>query len=256
MVLTREERVMVQASINNERDFDKVADALIIQHPRIHLGERCQRTKGKGKDGIKSNDNFNIRRLQEKDKKNTRNGKLGASAHHADFTFAEHYGHNDSKVETADAYRAHDDSVNPGSEVGEEALDCEDDKKYDMFSSKITLDDVSIVEAAGLDAFALPADTWDNGLDPEVSAQLVQANVRAYLFFRKEKGKSKGKGKFPVRSSRLPSNDRCQQLRELREKLNSMLAVAKGGVSASERRSHPSLSRKRSSRHRLESHWF
>ena len=26
--LTREERVVVQASINNERDFDRVADAL------------------------------------------------------------------------------------------------------------------------------------------------------------------------------------------------------------------------------------
>ena len=37
--LTREERVMVQASIHNERDFHKVADALIIQHPRIHLRE-------------------------------------------------------------------------------------------------------------------------------------------------------------------------------------------------------------------------
>ena len=33
--LTREERVLVQASINDERDFDKVADALIIQHPQI-----------------------------------------------------------------------------------------------------------------------------------------------------------------------------------------------------------------------------
>ena len=30
--LTREERVMLQASRNNERDFDRVADALIIQH--------------------------------------------------------------------------------------------------------------------------------------------------------------------------------------------------------------------------------
>ena len=30
--LTREERVMVQASTDNERDFDRVADALIMQH--------------------------------------------------------------------------------------------------------------------------------------------------------------------------------------------------------------------------------
>ena len=47
-----------------------------------------------------------------------------------------------------------------------------------MFSSFITLDDASIFEAAELDAIALLADTWDNDLDPEVSAQLVQANVR------------------------------------------------------------------------------
>ena len=37
--LTREERVMVQASIVNERDFDRVAEVLIIQNPRIHLQE-------------------------------------------------------------------------------------------------------------------------------------------------------------------------------------------------------------------------
>ena len=95
--LTREERVMVQASINNEGDFDKVADALINQHPRIHLRESV------------------------------------ASPYYEDFTFAEDYGHNDSKVETADAYRARNDAVNPGSEVGEEVPNCEDDKKYDMF---------------------------------------------------------------------------------------------------------------------------
>ena len=52
--LTREARVMVQASINNERDFDRVADALITQHPRIHLRESQRRTKGKGKDGFKT----------------------------------------------------------------------------------------------------------------------------------------------------------------------------------------------------------
>ena len=37
--LDRQERIMVQASIGNERDFNKVADALILQHPRIHLQE-------------------------------------------------------------------------------------------------------------------------------------------------------------------------------------------------------------------------
>ena len=171
---------MVQISINNERVFDQLADA-----PRIHLRESRKRTKGKGKDGIESNDTINIRRLQDKDKI-TRNGKLGASACYADFTFAEDYGHYDSKVETTDAYQAHNDPVNPGSEIGEDALDCEDGQKYDMFSSFVTLDDASIFEAAEFDAIALLADTWDNDLAPEVSAQLVRANVRAYFSFVNE----------------------------------------------------------------------
>ena len=59
--LTREERVMVQASIRNERDFDRVAEALIIHHPRMHLRESQRRAKGKGKDGFKRVDNPNTR---------------------------------------------------------------------------------------------------------------------------------------------------------------------------------------------------
>ena len=57
--LTREERAVVQASITNKRDIDRVAAALIIPHPRIHLRESRKREKGKGKD---------TRRFQEKDK--------------------------------------------------------------------------------------------------------------------------------------------------------------------------------------------
>ena len=49
---------------------------------------------------------------------------------------------------------------------------------------------------------ALLADTWNDDLDPEVSAQLVQASAQAYLSFGKDKGKAKGKGKgkdrYPV----------------------------------------------------------
>ena len=45
--LTREERVMVQASISNERDFGRVAEALIIQHspgePKTSEGQRQRR---------------------------------------------------------------------------------------------------------------------------------------------------------------------------------------------------------------------
>ena len=41
---------MVQASIGNSRDFQKVADALVLQHPRIHVREH-RRHGGRGSKG-------------------------------------------------------------------------------------------------------------------------------------------------------------------------------------------------------------
>ena len=52
---------MVQASISNERDFDRFAEALTIQHPRIDLRESQRRATGKGKDRLKRVDNPNKR---------------------------------------------------------------------------------------------------------------------------------------------------------------------------------------------------
>ena len=97
--------------------------------------------------------------------------------------------------DAAKAYQAHNDPVDPGSDDGEEALDHGDDEEYDTFSSCAALDDVSVFAAAELDAIALLADTWDDNLGPEVSAQLVQASAQAYLSFGKEKRKCKGKAK-------------------------------------------------------------
>ena len=84
--LTREELVTVQASISNELDFDRVAEALIIQHPRIYFQESQRRTTGRGKDGFRPVDNLNTRWFRGKGKgKHTGSGKPGASAHHAKF---------------------------------------------------------------------------------------------------------------------------------------------------------------------------
>ena len=50
--LDRTERTMIQASIGNARDFEKVADALVVQHPRIHLKNTPMlKVKGRGKPG-------------------------------------------------------------------------------------------------------------------------------------------------------------------------------------------------------------
>ena len=88
--LTREERVMVQASISNERDFDRVVEALIIQHPRIHFRESQRRAKGKGNDGFKRVDNSNDRWFRGKGKgTHTGSGQSGASAQYANLTSVE-----------------------------------------------------------------------------------------------------------------------------------------------------------------------
>ena len=60
----------------------------------------------------------------------------------------------------ANAYQAHNDPVDPGSDDGEEALACDDDKENDTFSSYVALAHVTVFEAAELDAIALLADTW------------------------------------------------------------------------------------------------
>ena len=125
-------------------------------------------------------------------------------------------------IEPADASQAHNDPVDSRSDDGEEALDDDDDEENDTFSSYIALDDVTVVEAAELDPIALLADTWDNDLDSEVSAQLVQANVQAYLSFGREKGKGKGngksKGRYLVRPTHLSLEDRRRRSRELKAK--------------------------------------
>ena len=155
--------------------------------------------------------------------KHTSSEKSGASAYHANYTSVEDYDYDDDTVEPEDAYQAHNDPVDPGSDDGEEALDDDDDEENDTFSSYVALDDVTVLEADELDAIALLADTWDNDLDPEVSAQLGnKANVQAYLSFGKETGKSeckgKSKGRYPVRPSQLSLEDRRRRSRELKAK--------------------------------------
>ena len=54
--LDKNQKNMIQSSIGNARDFDKIAGALLVQHPRIHIGEKsnsnsipARKPQGKGK---------------------------------------------------------------------------------------------------------------------------------------------------------------------------------------------------------------
>ena len=143
--------------------------ALIIQHPRIHFRENQRRAKGKGKDGFKLVGNPNTRWFRETDSgKHTGSGKFGASAHHANLTSVEDYDYyyDEDMDESANAYQAHNDPVDPGSNDGEEALDHADDEENDTLSLHVALDDVTLHEAAELDAIPLLADTWNDDLGP------------------------------------------------------------------------------------------
>ena len=149
--------------------------------------------RGKGKDGFKRVDNSNTRWFGGKGKgKHIGSGIFGASAHHANLTSVEDYDwYDEGEDDSANANQARNDPVDPGSDDGEEALDNDDDEENDLSSSFVALDDVTVFEAAELDATALLADTWDDIFDPQVSAQMVQASAQAYLSFGKETGKGK-----------------------------------------------------------------
>ena len=235
--LTREERVMVQASISNERDFDRVAEALSHHPTHTYSSQVSQkRAKGKDKEGCKRVDNPNARWFRGKGKgKHTGSGKSGASAHHANLTSVEDYDYYyEDMDETASAHQAHSDPVDNGSDDGEEAPDYDGDEENDTFSSYVALDDVTVFEAAELDEIALLADAWNDDLDTEVSAQLVQASAQGYLSYGKEKGKGqgkskgKGKGRYPVRPSHLSLEDRRRRLKEQKKRKPSVeLAVGR-----------------------------
>ena len=94
-------------------------------------------------------------------------------------------------------------------------------RKKDTFSSYVALDDVNVFKAAESDAIALLAHTWNDDLDTEVSAQLVQASALAYLSFGRTKEKVKAKQKVRARAdilfrpSHLSLEDRQRRLKNV-----------------------------------------
>ena len=207
--LTRKRRVEEQASINNESDFDKVADADVIQQSRVHLRESRKRPKEKGKDP---------HRLREGGK-HSDNGKSGTSACSSAFQQTS----TSSRTTTTGTTRLNKRILIEHT-VTRLTLEVTAEKKFwaalstrkhDTFSPYVALNDVSTFEAARLDAHAPVADRQDNDLDGELAYSWSKPKNEPHLPFGEEKGKSKGKGKFPVRPSCSPLENRRQRTEEL-----------------------------------------
>ena len=149
----------------------KVADPLVVQHTRVHLRENRKRPKERGK----------VPHQLREGGEHRGNGNSEASACYTTFNFVKDYDHRDGTVKRANICRAHSDPSNLGGDSREDVPGCAVYEKNDTFSPCVAQDDVSTFEATRPDALAP---------------------------FWRQKGKSKGKGKFLVRPSCLSLENR------------------------------------------------
>jgi hypothetical protein len=221
------QRTMIQASIGNARDFEKIAEALVMQHPRIHLKDH----KPKGIKGAGKGKSFGKTRKGNKFRK----GKFARQANLASEEWypaetdeaaflAEEEPYNDpayyEEDEDAEAFYAED---------GDEPLPdewnswtAEELSAYvaEEWQKQWEADDA--LEAAELECVAclyqvLGPNCMD---DPEACSCFIQDGATAFLANKSgKKGSGKrGKGKYPVRPSNLTIEDRRKKLKELKAK--------------------------------------
>ena len=225
--LDKHERIMIQASIGNSRDFDKIAEALAIQHPRIHLNEIKRNPTGKGKGNRSGQGKFN----------NFRKGK-GKSKFPGRFVRQAYIAEEEDQEEDYDydAYIAADEEpyTDPAywdpdeaeehaeEESGNAACQATDEwnveaEYVDTLEEKIELDCVAYLhELHGDEIFE----------QKDMCRQYIQDSKNtAYAAFKGKggKGKARGKGKgsqkgsrYPVRPSGLSIEDRRQGLEKLK----------------------------------------
>ena len=87
--------------------------------------------------------------------------RVGASAHHANLTSVEDYDYYDEDMdESANAHQAHNE-LTPEAMTEKKFWTMMMTRKTDTFSSYVALDDVTVFEAAELDANALLAHTLE-----------------------------------------------------------------------------------------------
>ena len=231
--LDKNERTMIQASIGNARDFEKIADALVVQHPRVHLKPSTSLSKGGGKGGGKSGKG---KGKSGKGKFRKGKGPWRNPAGFAGVAVAESWDDEDI------AYLAGQDEEEPYADPAhwhEEEYDAyyADEEPYypeettegdwteysayvaDEWSKKWETTDQ--LESSELECIACLCDTLgpDCFEDPECCSNFIQNGTTAFLAKGGKKGGGKkGGGKYPVRPSNLTIEDRRKKLQELKSK--------------------------------------
>jgi hypothetical protein len=234
--LDKQERVMIQASIGNARDFEKIAEALILQHPRIHLVKQSEsrkpgfRPKGRGKGKGKRKRKF--RAFVNHKTRNLSNfaGVMMDDGHYEDdYECSAYIGaededepYNDPAHWYEDDEEEEDHSAYPYWEEADVVADTFNAYVTEEWSKRYSEENMAetALEAAELDCVALLSNNL--GADcfeyPETPSDFIQSGAVAFLTGRKGKGKGKGKGKHPLRPSNLSIEDRRKKLKELKAK--------------------------------------
>ena len=225
--LDKNERTMIQASIGNARDFEKIADALIVQHPRVHLRNASASQSSKG--GRKSSG-----KGKGKGKSSKGKGKSRSWRNPSGFAYqaAEEWpddtayvaGENDfDEPYTDPAYWYGDEDWDEDADAyyaGEDVQQWEQPQQPEEADWAGAADDP--LELAELECVAclfdfLGPDCLEN---PTSCSDFIQQGTAAFLATggKGKKGGGKGKGKYPVRPSNLTIEDRRKKLRDLKSK--------------------------------------
>ena len=239
--LDKGERTMIQASIGNVRDFDKIADALVLQPPRIHLSKMSNKVigstnnrpfgKGKGKPS---------KGFLGKGKGKWRSPHAHLTYEDTAFLADEEEPFNDPAYQYADDYECEEDTaaafVSAEAAAYQTHFDLQEqaDESGDWFTGDYSAylasewatkwEVADPHDCAELECIAMMFDTLgtDCLADPEACAEFVQSGTAAFVSIKgKGQGKGKGKGgKYPVRPSSLSIEDRRKKLAELKAKTN------------------------------------
>ena len=219
--LDRDKQLLINTSVGNVSDFEKIAEALVKQHPRIHHKERRQlkpRTFGRGKG---------------RGRGRGRRGRSWRGAYPAaedgEGSEAPYDVEDGDEEETVPAahlnnYREEDYEEEPHDDYGDQDYDS-DDNAANVATGDLEADEAQEIEDLQLDCLTayLATDWFDDQNDDyaEMVADAAQTETAAYVLHRKGKGKGlrtrrRFKSSYRPRASHLSIEDRRKKLKEIK----------------------------------------